>query len=209
MVSNLKFHFLMKTQCLDDGAAYFFAHANENPNFGQDGNFPYAGEGQKLMAKVAKHGRHRFRVSIEFSSTDAALVKKRLDEILAQTDGHPLSLNMSKAEMSALNAENNQGIPKHEDHIAAMREAKMGNQNLKGHVRPKLKWIHNPDTNEEMQLEVGEDLLTGFHFGRLKKKNRPNGPKQSTVDITKLSDAERAKLPEFMIKALEKQARNK
>jgi len=36
--------------------------------------------------------------------------------------------------------------------------------------KKKVKWWHNPETGEEIQLEIDEEPLTGFQLGRLPKK---------------------------------------
>jgi len=211
-----KFYFVFKTQCIlpppcpISGAAYFGITSSDNPFYGQDGNFPYAGEGARLLEAVRQYGADNFRVSLEGGAeTDHTKAKARLEVILNQVRGHPLSLNHPDPNPGPVTDE-------HKDHLAI---ALMDNKNaiahvvtedMKQHLREvntgkKFKWICNKETREEMQIEVGEELLSGFEFGRLSKKQRKKGPKKSRLDITKMSDAERARLPEFVLTAVKKQ----
>lgn len=211
-----KFHFVFKTQCIlpppcpISGAAYFGITSSDNPFYGQDGTYPYAGEGKKLVEAIRQYGAEHFRVTIEGGAeTDFSKAKARLEHILNQVRGHPLSLNLDNP---------NPG-PQTEEHRQALSLAFIDNKNAIAHVvtdearkqisenlkKKKLKWIHNKKTREEFQIEKGEDLLTGFQFGRLPGKLRKMGPKKNRMDISKMSDAERARLPEFVLKAMRKQ----
>lgn len=211
-----QFYFIFKTQCIlpppcpISGAAYFGITSSDNPFYGQDGNFPYAGEGKRLLDAVRQYGADNFRVSMEGvgAETDFSKAKARLDAILSQVRGHPLCLNH----------ENPNPGPVSEEHREHLSIALMDNLNAIAHVvsedvKPKmdnrsgkkLKWICNRKSREEMQIQVGEDVLEGFHFGRLTPKERKKGPKKKRLDISKMSDAERARLPEFILTAIKKQ----
>ena len=165
------FFFLYKTQCLVDGSAYFGVQASSNVNWNEDNKV--VGGGLKLQQKINQFGRHRFRTSIEFCSTERDLVMKRLDDILSpQTLAHPLCLNGDYTK------------PKSEEHKENMAIAKIGNTNAFGHAKSeetkeelskrnlalKMKWIHNPTTGEEMQMPKDEieecGIITGFVLGR-------------------------------------------
>ena len=218
MVSKgIVIHHVFRAQCLDDGTAYFGCFSHEDPEYGRDGNIPL-NFGKKLQEKIAKHGRHRFAVTIWFSTPLREDALKKWRHLLKETCNHPMSLNESDDEHSAAIKVGMIDYFPDAAHRQALSDAGKGTQNLLGHVhtdeakakisaaRKVMKWIHNPETNEEMQLELGEDLLTGFKFGRLKKKDRAKGPQIATLDISKLDDGQRARLPQFVLDAYAKQA---
>jgi hypothetical protein len=70
--------------------------------------------------------------------------------------------------------------------------------------KKRMKWIHNKKTREEFQIEVGEEMITGFQFGRLSENLRKLGPTKNRLDIAKMSDDERARLPVFVLNTLQK-----
>jgi hypothetical protein len=219
-VMKAQFHHLYRTQCLIDGAAYFGIASNDNPFYGQDGNFPFAGAGRKLLEHFSKHGANNFRVNLIESSENYEKIKAHLDKILKDVDGHPLSLNVSTAELGEKMREINTGVPKSEDHKEHIALAMIDNKNALGHVvtedtkkqiretkKKRLKWIHNPDTNEELQIEADETLLRGFKYGRLSDERRKEGPKRARIDVANMTDDERVRMPDFMIAALQKQSK--
>lgn len=219
MAKGISIHYVFKAQCLNDGSAYFGSCSSDELDFKpNDIPLPF---GRRLQEKIAKYGRHRIAIQVMFSSPLRDDVDKRLREILKETRNHPLSLNETSEELQARAIEAASG-PKSESHKASLSEALKGNQNGLGLVmseeakesigqfqkkfRKGMKWIHNPETNEEMQLEPDEELLTGFKFGRLKKKDREKGPKgPKTLDMSAISDAQRAKLPKFILDAIDRQ----
>lgn len=202
-MSRILFYHVFQTQCVVDGSSYFGMTSNENANYGRDGGkLDYIGNGPRLIAKIREHGPKSMRVIVHFTDPLKVNAQRHLDGILKDTINHPLSLNVSEEERFENISDGMEGLVHEQAHNDSISIGMRGTKNALGNVRPKLKWIHNKTTNEELQIEVGEDLLEGFEFGRLKKGERAKGAKQ--IDYDSLSDAELARLPEFMTDAIAK-----
>jgi hypothetical protein len=199
------FYYLYKTTCIPEGSAYFGIHRTTNPAWGEDGQpLETLGHGQRLLARVKHYGVDRFKLEVVFASTNYEDVKKRLEGILTPaTLADPRCLNMPPEELSKRISDATKDIPKSEAHKAKIAIALDGNQNSLGNVLPesakqtiseqkkKIKWWHNPNTGEEVQLEIDEEPLTGFTLGRCPKAIKD-----------KFKDAKPAAVPEH-IRALQ------
>jgi len=192
------FYHLFKTTCIHDGSAFFGIHGNDDPMWDQ--NVDYVGRGPKLFKKIDQYGgkanfKFNFRVEVLFTTTSLAEAERHIKTILTPaTYADPLCLNVSPEEMAETNRQSNLGVPKSELHKQVIATSLVGNNNALGAVaseekkqaisdtrtNAKLKWIHNPETREELQLPADEiaegGMLTGFVLGRLPKHLKEMGP---------------------------------
>ena len=196
------FHYLYKTQCTVDGSAYTGIHSSPSISWGDDGN--YLGiryQSAKMRDKVQQYGPQAFRTYIIECSADLAYIQTKLNAILSpELLAHPLCLNQPT--VGAL-----PGVPKSPEHREAMALAKIDNVNAMGHVKSEetkaaisekklaaeLRWIHNPETGEQLQIPKSDlplletDGLRGFVLGKLKKsasiKKRKTKPVANSQDV--------------------------
>jgi len=182
-MAEIVYYYLFKTTCRVDGSAFFGIHRSLNPRWIEDGGaISYYGSGEKLRAKVARYGMQNIDVDIIQTCATYDEAKRGLDRILSPaTLADPLCLNMPQPVINQRISEGLIGKPKSAEHKEAISVTQTGNQNALGTVMPesaklaikesktKIKWWHNKATNEEIQLEIDEDPVTGFELGRLPK----------------------------------------
>ena len=178
------YYYLFKTSCRVDGSAFFGIHRTTNPRWIEDGGpVDYIGTGEKLRNKARQYGMGSLDVEVMQVAATYEEVKRHLDRILTPaTLADPLCLNMPRPEINQRISEGLTGKSKSPEHKEQLAVALAGNLNALGTVMPepakvaiseskkKIKWWHNPETNEEIQLEIDEEPLTGFALGRLPKK---------------------------------------
>jgi hypothetical protein len=180
------FFFLYKTQCLVDGSAYFNVQASRDLNWNE--NNQIVGQGLKLVEKIKRHGKDKFRTTIELCSTERDLVMKRLNEILSpETLANPLCLN------GIVGAPPNDDEASHKKSLARLGKPSAATGHVKSEESKaalsernkalKMKWIHNPVTGEEMQMPMDEiaecGIITGFIMGRASAEIRKKFKQQS------------------------------
>lgn len=192
------FHYVYKVQCLVDGSAYFGVKITPDINWGENPNFFALGirpTTRKFQAKVQKVGMKPWRLTILLCTTEKELAERDLNKILADTKGHPLSLNYDEdAHMAALAnnqikataaaVEVNTGTPRPPEvkkkiskamkkHMEKQAAANAAAGKPEAPLTPGtsgMRWIHNAETNEEMMIYIDEDIITGFTEGRLPKE---------------------------------------
>ncbi len=177
------YYYLFKTTCRADGSAFFGIHRTTNPRWIEDGApIEYVGTGEKLRARVAHYGMQSLDVEVLQVAASYDEVKRHLDRILTPaTLADPLCLNMPRTEINQRISEGLTGKSKSPEHKEQIAVALAGNLNALAQVMPetakkaiseskkKIKWWHNTVTQEEVQLEIDEEPLTGFALGRLPK----------------------------------------
>ena len=187
------FYHLFKTSCVVDGSAYFGIRGNNDPMW--DERIDYVGRGEKLQAKIRQYGPANMRTEVLFTSSHLPDVERRLQGILSPaTLSDPRCLNISQQEINDRIADGKSGVKSSADHKIAISISLQENENALGHVKSeesreqtrttltnkKLKWIHNKETREELQMTTEEinagDMLPGFELGRLPKKLAKLGP---------------------------------
>jgi len=192
------FHYVYRVQCLVDGSAFFGIKPTNDISWGEAGTFWSLGirpGTRKFQERVQKFGIKPWRLTILLCTTEKELAERDLNKILAETKGHPLSLNYDEeAHMAKLQenlvkataaaAEAHRGVPVPEPvkkkiskavkkHMEkkAKENAANGQADLPLTTGPAdMRWIHNANTAEELMIYNDEDLLTGFTEGRLPKK---------------------------------------
>ena len=198
------FYHLFKTSCNVDGSAYFGIRGNNDPMW--DERIDYVGRGERLTAKIRQYGPHSMRTEVLFTSTNLEEVERRLKGILSPaTLSDPRCLNLSQEQINERIADGKSGVKSTNDHKIAISISLLENENALGHVKSeesreqtretltnkKLKWIHNKETREELQITKDElddgGMLSGFELGRLPQKLKKQGAKPPTGQWRDLS----------------------
>ena len=198
------FYHLFKTSCTVDGSAYFGIRGNNDPMW--DEHIDYVGRGERLTAKIRQYGAATMRTEVLATSTDLPSIERQLAGILSPaTLSDPRCLNISREEINNRISEGKSGVKSTEDHKIAISISLQENQNGLGHVKSeesraqtrktlsdkKLKWIHNKETREELQITKEEidagDMLTGFVLGRLPANLKKKGAAPPTGQWRDLS----------------------
>jgi len=194
---GIYYYVLFKTTA-PDGSAFFGIHRTQNPSWGEDGQaISYIGNGPKLAAKARQFGISRLVTTVIALDPNYDVIRRKLDTILnPATLADPRCLNMPLPERNKAISEALSGQPKSEDHKEAIAVSMVDNQNALGHIKTEearetiaesktgLKWYHNPETAEELQLMADEDILTGFQLGRLPKELKSKFKKDRKVELT-------------------------
>lgn len=189
------FYYVYRIQCLGDGSAFFGIKQTQAIDWGESGNFFSLGirpQTKKFQERVTKFGIKPWRLTIYECTTEKERAEKNLENILAQTRGHPLCLNYDPVAHKEAVIENlkladpsaaNKDVPK-----PAAQKKKISKAMKKFMEKKKeenvaagkpdaplttgpadMRWIHNKKTNEEMMIYNDEDILTDFEEGRLPK----------------------------------------
>lgn len=193
------FNYVYRLQNLVDGSAFFGIKQTGDISWGEAGNFFSLGirpGTKKFQQKVQQYGMKPWRISIMLCTTEKELAERELNRILESTKGHPLSLNydeaahlealsknLEKATAAAKEANTGQERPKEvkkkiSKAVKKHMEKKAADNAANGKPDAPLttgpadmRWIHNPETNEELMIYNDEDILTGFVEGRLPRKD--------------------------------------